>query len=73
MEKRLLDINNNNNKDYINGNFGLTTTDNSIGILYNTIDEKFVREFLLKVGLESNNIKLGSISLNKINPTDLSL
>ena len=75
MEKRLLDINNNNNnKDYINDNFGLTTTtDNSIGILYTTIDEKFVRKFLLKVGLESNNIKLGSISLNKINPTDLSL
>ena len=71
LEKRLLDINNN-SQNYSNNSYGLTTTiDNSIGILYTSIDEKFVREILLKVGLESSNIKLGSISLNKINPTDL--
>lgn len=54
--------------------FGITTNeDGSIGILYTTIEEDFLRQFLLNEGLNGNN-KLGSVSKNnKISPTDLNI
>ena len=70
LKERLDNINKGNYTN--NNNYGLTTTkDNSIGMLYTTIDEEFIRQILLKAELQENSIKLGSVSLNKISPTDL--
>ena len=51
--------------------YGLRTNDDgSIGILYTTVDEEFVKRILLCE--EINNVKLGSIT-NLTNPTDLNI
>lgn len=54
--------------------FGITTSkDDSIGILYTTIDENFLRGYLLKEGL-NENIIFGSVSkFTKISPTDFNI
>ena len=73
LEERLADINGGNYEKRNKNEYGLTTNeDNSIGLLYTTIDEKFVQKTLLRSGLE-DNIKFGNISLSKFNPTDISI
>lgn len=73
LEKRLDDIKKGNYEKRNKNEYGLITNeDNSIGLLYTSIDEKFIQEILLRTGLE-NNIKFGNVSVSKLNPTDMNL
>ena len=68
LEDRLISINNN---EFRKDAYGLTTIDDgSIGYLYTTVEEEFVRRILLYEDI--NNIKLGSVT-NLTNPTDLNI
>ena len=68
LEDRLISINNN---EPMKDAYGLTTNDDgSIGILYTTVDEEYIRKLLLCE--EINNVKLGSITY-LTNPTDFNI
>ena len=74
IEKLRIINSNNYNKEITHKEFGITTSqDGTIGFLYTTINEDFVREFFLKEDLNGKKV-FGSISnYTKPTPTDFNL